>query len=628
MGQRYAVLISGDIGENGYPEFFFDLVLMRQTLIDNGFAPTNIFVLYGDGADYSNNSYPAARYRPTPAITDLAATKTNINAIFSDLANGTHGRPQLTSDDLLFVWTFDHGSQIPISPGSSTLISTLGVRDDEYGMRADDFAAAINLVPHAYRIICMQQCRSGGFLTYLSSDKTVILTASEANLNAHPTDDQAEKETVGGKVYPHGEFNFYLLAALLGQNLLGNPVNADANGDGFTTMKEVFDYICAHESDTATPQYADGSRHLGERLHLAFADIFMRDNLDDDGAEPSPGGGLSLSPDINHFRNELLDPQATLCSPEAMTKDNLFEMIEMGQPNYIYVRLRNRGYSASEATVKLYWSKPSTLPEPNSWHPLGEIAVPSMAPGAVGWGGPLIWSEGIPERGHYCFVALLHNAQDPAPDATAVTDPNSFLQIIRLSNNAVWKNFDVDNQFAGGYAHIDFQIRGWPHQGLHSDLEIDLRSLTSKARAELRLVKRLVDGGALEGMQILSTGQTFTKLAVDGGAISAIRNMSLHPSDNTKAELQLSLPEDMDGFYELSIRQLVDGIEMGRVTRRLAIGSYPYTGNKRTLEVHQSNCEWVDQMSNRHKEPFTDVNLAIQRGYNGCRYCLPELSTD
>ena len=144
MGQRYAVLISGDLAENGYPEFFFDVVLMREMLIGNGFPANHIFVLYGDGADYNNANYPAARYRPNPAITDLSATMANVQAIFSDLANGTNGWPQLTDDDLLFVWTFDHGSQIPISPGSATLISTLGLRGG--GMRADDFATAIDLI--------------------------------------------------------------------------------------------------------------------------------------------------------------------------------------------------------------------------------------------------------------------------------------------------------------------------------------------------------------------------------------------------------------------------------------------------------------------------------------------------
>jgi hypothetical protein len=55
---------------------------------------------------------------------------------------------------------------------------------------------------------------------------------------------------------------------LNGQDLLGNAVNADASGNCLTTMREIFDYIINHESDSATPQYDDGSRNLGEQLHL------------------------------------------------------------------------------------------------------------------------------------------------------------------------------------------------------------------------------------------------------------------------------------------------------------------------------------------------------------------------
>jgi hypothetical protein len=627
MGERYAVLISGDLAENGYPEFFFDVVLMREALMANGFLANHIFVLYGDGADYNSVIYPAARYRPNPAITDLAATIANVQAIFSDLANGTNGRPQLTDDDMLFVWTFDHGDQIPTTPGSPTLISTLGLRGGD--MRADDFAAAVNVVPHAFRIICMQQCRSGGFIPHLSSDRTIIITASEANRNAHPSDDAAETETINGRIYPHGEFNFYLLAALNGQDLLGNAMNADANNNGFTTMREVFDFIIANESDSATPQYDDGLRGLGERLHLAFADLFMRDNLNDTGTEPSPGGGLSLSPDINHFRNELLDPAASLLSASAMANGTLFEEIEIGQPNYIYIRVRNRGYSASDAMVDLFWTRPSTLPTPASWNSLGSIAVPVVDPDETALGGPLVWSEGIPAEGHYCFVALLRNAQDPAPDLASVTDSNSFYDLIRSNNNVVWKNFDVDNLFAGGYARMEFQIQGWPRSDIKSDLELDLSALPARISGEFRLVRRLLEGAELQELALIATTQLYAKLAVSGATVGLIGNMPLQPSDSTKGILQLSLPANIpNGAYDISVRQLVNGNEVGRVTRRLAVGDHPYTGNRNTLEVHRSNCEWVDRMSRRNKTAFNDVELAIQRGYNGCHYCLRELSTD
>lgn len=624
MGTRYAVLISGDLAENGYPEFFFDVVLMRQTLLHAGFATNNIFVLYGDGADYNSAWYPAARYRPGPPITDAAANISDVEDIFDDLVNGTNGRPQLTDDDLLFVWTFDHGDSITV--GGSDM-STLCLRDGD--MRADDFAAAVDQVPCAFRIFCMQQCFSGGFIPHLSNDHTVILTAASDSQIAHPSDNIAERETINGRIYPHGEFNFYLFAGLNSQDLLGNAVNADTNNNGFVTMREVFDFIVANESDPATPQYADGARDLGERLHLSFADLFLRDNLSDTGVEPSPGGGLSLSPDIHHFRNALLDPAATLLGGGAISDGTLFEDIEIGQPNQIYARARNRGYSASGAQIEIYWTHPSTLPTPASWNHIGAVTMPSVGVDQYGVGGPLEWpAEDIPAIGHYCFVGVLSNAQDPAPDLAVVSSANDFYDLIRENNNVVWKNFDVDNLFAGGYTQVEFWVQGWPRHRHRGALEIDLSALPAGVQVELRILKRLLVGAATERMSMAEETTLYAKFELESGHRCAIRSMPLEPSDRTEVVLTFILTDDLpDGAYDLFVRQLIDGREMGRVTRRIAIGDQPYTANRRTGEVHRSDCAWVRKMSLRNKKPYTDPARAVARGYNGCRYCLPEIDT-
>ncbi len=624
MGTRYAVLISGDLAENGYPEFFFDLVLMRQTLIDAGFAAQDIFVLYGDGADYVNVGYPAARYRPNPAITDSSANITDVEDVFDDLANGTNGRPQLTDDDLLFVWTFDHGSRdLTGTPAASTLC----LRDGN--MRADDFAAAVDQVTCGYRIFCMQQCFSGGFVPHLADDRTVVLTAASDAEVAHPSDGLAEREVIAGTTYPHGEFNFHLLAALNRQDLLGNAVQPDADNNGFVTMREVFDHIVANESDLATPQYDDGARDLGERLHLAFADLYLRDNLADTGVEPSQGGGFSLSPDIHHFRDVLSDPAATLLGPGALTNGTLFEDIEIGQHNQIYARAHNRGYSTSDATVDVYWTLPSTLPTPTSWTLIGSIALPLIAPDQHGIGGPLEWpADQIPSAGHYCFVGVLGNAQDPPPDLAGITTTTDFYELIRENNSVVWKNFDVDDEFAGGYSRIEFRVQGWPRRSHRGDLEVDLSALPAGAHAELRLLRRLLDGARLERMERVDHTTRHVTLELESGARCAIRDMPLEPSDRTEAVLTLTLAgEQPDGSYDVFVRQLIDGREMGRITRRFVVGDHPFTANARSGEVHRSQCDWVGKMNPANKRAYQVPERAVDHGYNGCHFCLPDLDT-
>ncbi len=628
MGQRYAVIISSSASPF-YPEFFFDVVNMRQTLLNYGFSAGNIFTLYGGGTDYSSASYPAAKYNPSPAITDMAATITNIQQIFSDLAAGTNGFPQITDQDLLFIYTFDHGSYDTVGGGT---ISTLCLNDGN--MRADAFATAVNQVNYAYRIVCMQQCFSGGFISHLTNDRTVILTAARDNETSHPTDTETETindPTLGAVSYPHGEFNWHLFAALDGQTLNGTPVNADADANTFLSMHEVFNYIASIESRSETPQYDHGNRNLGDKLHLSFADLCLRDNLSDVGIEPTGGGSLCRSPDICHYRNQLLDPNATLLSASALNQDTLFENIERGQSNWIYLRIRNRGYSAASANVDIYWTRPSTLPTPVSWNLIGTVNVPSTNPDQWMVAGPLEWpSDQLPSSKHCCFVGILYNPQDPAPNLSSVTDSASFQQLIRNNNNVVWKNFDVEDMFGGSYVHVEFQVQGWPRVHCKSDLELDLSALPQGTEGYLKIVKRISESSSQHNMTKQDESQLYLGYKVDCNNTAALRQMPLEPSDNTEATLTIQLPENApDGVYDIWIRQVIDNQEVGRISRRIAIGEHPYVGNRNTKELHlRGQCDWEKKMSAKNRVAFKDPTIAVNQGYNGCANCMPEIDTD
>lgn len=53
-----------------------------------------------------------------------------------------------------------------------------------------------------------------------------------------------------------------------------------------------------------------------------------------------------------------------------------------------------------------------------------------------------------------------------------------------------------------------------------------------------------------------------------------------------------------------------------------------YVGNKKSLELHSSGCEYVARMHSENKENFTSIVGAMNNGYNGCAYCLKEFDTD
>lgn len=628
MGQRYGVLISSSASPF-YPEFFFDVVNMRQTLLNHGFAANHIFVLYGNGTDYSSAAYPAAKYNLNPAITNMAATITNIQQIFSDLSNGTHGFPQITDQDLLFIYTFDHGNDHDV-PGNP--ISVLCLNDGN--MRSDDFATAVDQVDYAYRIFCMQQCFSGGFIPHLSNDRTVILTAADDDETAHPTDTESEiiaDPGLGNVYYPHGEFNWHLFASLDGQALDGTAVNADADANTYLTMEEIFNYIAATESGPETPQYDDGARDLGERMHLNFADLCLRDNLFDTGVEPTASNSLCKSPDICHYRNQLLDPAATLLDASSINKDNLFENVEKGQSNWIYLRVRNRGYAPGDASVDLYWTKPSTLPTPPSWHLIGTIPVPEIQPDHWAVAGPLEWpADQLPDTKHCCFIGILSNVQDPAPDLSTVTDSASFHQLIRENNNIVWKNFDVEDMFGGGYAYFEFQVQGWPRVRCKSDLELDLSELPEGVKCYLKIIRRITKGADAVNMTLREESDLYSRYNMECDGVCALKQMSLEPSDNTEATLTVELPEEApDSVYNLWIRQIVANKEVGRISRQIVVGEHPYVGNRNTKELHiRGQCEWERKMSGKNRVAFHDPELALKQGYNGCATCMPEIDTD
>ena len=108
--EKYAVLITGDYADGIYPEFWNDTYLMWDMLKSKGFTESNIFVLFADGNDFeTHDSY--SHPDPNITITDFSATKTNVDIVFDGLANGdaSNNIPQLTEDDFLVVWVFDHG---------------------------------------------------------------------------------------------------------------------------------------------------------------------------------------------------------------------------------------------------------------------------------------------------------------------------------------------------------------------------------------------------------------------------------------------------------------------------------------------------------------------------------------
>ncbi|MCK4678942.1 MAG: T9SS type A sorting domain-containing protein [Bacteroidales bacterium] len=291
--EKYAVLITGDYAisdipleeqwnqgqgkdENGYfPEFWYDTYLMWEMLVKDpeqggfGYTDENVFVLFANGEDFyfenmsarynADISYP--NYYP---ITDYPATYSNVEAVFTGLATGTGDFPQVTEDDFLFVWTFDHGGPLELVPGP-VYIQLMDEIMWDY-----EFAELTDQIPAHKKVFWMQQCRSGGFEDDLEAPNTVLhsscqplessFVADNKDINGNDVVEWEEDEL--GQEYRHGEFNFHTYSATVGEspdhvnNYNGQPyTEADENNDNYISILESYYWEESHESIDYGGQY-------------------------------------------------------------------------------------------------------------------------------------------------------------------------------------------------------------------------------------------------------------------------------------------------------------------------------------------------------------------------------------
>jgi hypothetical protein len=150
----------------------------------------------------------------------------------------------------------------------------------------------------------------------------------------------------------------------------------------------------------------------------AVPDLYIRDDVGDDGLVPS-AGAVSVSPDVVVSTTNV--PASTAFTANGST-------VEAGQPNFVYVRVSNRNpAAASNAKVKVYWAPPASLVTPLDWKAVAAApvvvnvaALTTLVPAPV-----ITWSANLPPTGHYCFIAIVDHPLDPEP-LTPIDGDGSF----------------------------------------------------------------------------------------------------------------------------------------------------------------------------------------------------------
>ena len=643
-GERYAILFAGH-ANNRHTN---DLEFLYRTLIDDyGFNNANIHVLNHDGTlNYYGASQPVGNWPGDNSAYRMVVTGQGTRADFQAALNTIAG--QIRPEDFLFIHTNNHGGG-PCDPGvNDYCMFVYDVNGNWVPYYVNDLIADLGVLPSfEVLMVMMEQCRAGGFIN-------PIINNSQANWTHVGTAVTANDYSLGGANFD--PFAEDWIAGIHGRYPDGTGLSqaVDTNNDGRISANETFHYADAVHTydgtierhcpppngtplrDGDTPISSDSPSGYGAYIFLGLPahDLYLRDNLQDHGREPLISGGISCSPDIIVFNQELLDPEAELGTPAAQQSDTLGSPVEYGQDNFIYLRVQNRSTQPTSGTARVFWADPSVLPTPGSWTEItnsaNPIAIPAVNLQEMKVVGPVLWKKAdIPGKGHYCFVGLINSGNDPAPDPATIHTIDDYYNFIRQSNNATWRNFDVVDIFRNSLTNMDFAIQGWPKIKLSADLMIDLSQLPTDMKVTLRILKRLSSSASLENAKLIKESATYQQFELVAGKQAFLRNMNLKASDKCQATLQITISEQTsDGNYRLAVVEIIDQKEMGRVTRMLAVGEYPYLGNRRTREVHVANCDWAAKTSVRNKEAYQNLERALKHGYDGCHFCLPEYSKD
>lgn len=312
-------------------------------------------------------------------------------------------------------------------------------------------------------------------------------------------------------------------------------------------------------------------RRIIEHEALALApDVYARDYVGDVG-DPHEEASSS-SPDIIVRRAAVPDPDAAFGEGSGTENDpTLSESVERGHDHFIYVRARNRGGSeATDVKATLYWAEPATLLLPHDWTEVGTTTIPAIPTGSVlTVSDPIPWpAAAIPAEGHYCFVAVLGTAADPAPLPAELFDWDTFLAYVRRNNNVAWRNFNVvtAEEAAAGLA---FSMVGAPDAARFMRLEIG-GTLPRGSRVALEMSRDLARRMSLRRTTSAAAAPDRIRFPLHPRSRTRLPEIPLGSKSREPMRLFVALPDAVQrAAYEVHVRQVHEDREVGRVTWRL-----------------------------------------------------------
>jgi serine protease len=316
-------------------------------------------------------------------------------------------------------------------------------------------------------------------------------------------------------------------------------------------------------------------RILQDSLGIA-PDVYMRDYVGDGGAVHT--GAISLSPDIIVRPTAVAQPDVTF-GPGTENDLMLGPTATAGQDNFVYVRVWNRAQvsDASNVTATVFYASAATLVTADDWKLVGTAVLPTVLANNVMTVSPEIrWpAVSVPPAGHYCFVALVGNAQDPAPTRANFLNFDYFFAYIRNNNNVTWRNFDVVAAAAPG-APGSLTVDGYDFEfaapgAFDSDRSFQLAvgaNLPPGSRVWLEAPLALL-GDRLRFKEP-DTGRNIGRVPIGPHGRMTLPALEFPAKSRWPCRLLVRVDSQYrEGNWAVYVSQLYEGFEVGRITWRI-----------------------------------------------------------
>jgi hypothetical protein len=327
--------------------------------------------------------------------------------------------------------------------------------------------------------------------------------------------------------------------------------------------------------------------HLQRVIRAAgiYPDVYMRDNVADTGTEPYMGAVLCWSPDIIARKNTVVNPSVDF-GPLTWGDANLTEKIELGQDNYIYVRMHNRGNAPDNVTVSVYWTSASGFLHPSTWNLLDTLTADNVIPGEYRVAGPVVWPAAqVPPIGHYCLIGVVNSARDPITIPGAFSTVSDYLDFVRSHNNICYRNVDVEEVLPDApVPPYTFLLRGLPDKAAYFRMEVRHR-LPKNVKLEVELGKSLRRFERIEEKKARPfpirylKPKTIFKLKDYRPLI--INDIQLKQNAAVPVQIRIKIPKDTPvGEYMIHADQYLGNEHLGRINYMLRVGKHRSKGKR------------------------------------------------